>query len=272
MATDAGGLGFGLNLVFCRSAVNCRKNERQSGKRSEICLSSERSEGELFRFPLCRSLFRGPRRGSSPRSPFFAYFLWRSKESEWPAGASPGQPLRSDTRIASPKCKPNRITENKKCKPIQQHPATQSTQSYLAFDFGAKQRASPTTITIPARSTSAVCRLTVNPANPLSPVTIIQPLTAHNATCASGAETVLKNVARKPGLAACCSSEGFCGFMPDHFRYSMLHGMRSHHAVIRVLPSSRSWQACWYLPARPRFPPAVPPQLRPPAPTRYRRR
>ena len=39
-------------------------------------------EGELFRFPLCPSIFREPRRGSSPRSPSLAYFSWRDKKSE----------------------------------------------------------------------------------------------------------------------------------------------------------------------------------------------
>jgi hypothetical protein len=51
---------FGFAVGFENPAVNCRKSEWQSGKRSEICLSSEQREGELFRFPLCRSLFRGP--------------------------------------------------------------------------------------------------------------------------------------------------------------------------------------------------------------------
>ena len=79
--------------------------------RNEICLSTERSEGELFHFPLCTAFFREPE-GQRLGVVSFASFSCRHKKRKWPAGASPGQSPRSANRIASPKCKPYRITES----------------------------------------------------------------------------------------------------------------------------------------------------------------
>ena len=57
--------------------------------RNEICLSTERSEGELFHFPLCAGFFREPE-GQRPGVVSFASFSCRHKKRKWPAGASPG--------------------------------------------------------------------------------------------------------------------------------------------------------------------------------------
>ncbi len=60
---------------------------------------------------LCGALLGTPQgggRGVAPRRPpFFAYFLWRSKESRWPAGASPGKVAQRNVSKASPKSQPN---------------------------------------------------------------------------------------------------------------------------------------------------------------------
>jgi len=45
---------------------------------------SERSE--LVSFPDFGGAAAGTRRAASSRSLFFAYFLWRGKESKWPPG------------------------------------------------------------------------------------------------------------------------------------------------------------------------------------------
>ena len=56
----------------------------QDRKWIKKALLSERSE---FRsFPIFYPAQLGSRRPVAAWSPFFAYFLWRSKESEWPPG------------------------------------------------------------------------------------------------------------------------------------------------------------------------------------------
>jgi hypothetical protein len=65
--------------------------EARSGRRKQgrACLSEASLHGpRLLRAPLgARSAAEGHRQQGSP---FFAYFLWRSKESKAPAGAKPG--------------------------------------------------------------------------------------------------------------------------------------------------------------------------------------
>ncbi len=82
----------------------CEQPKKGGAKRIKKRNLSE-PQASLFRFPLCPSLLRVPRRGCEPRPPFFAYFLWRSKESEWPAGASPGYSLRRTQGSEAPKRK-----------------------------------------------------------------------------------------------------------------------------------------------------------------------
>jgi hypothetical protein len=83
--------------------------------RNEICLSSERSGGELFHFPLGAGFFRGPE-GQRLEGVSFASFSCRHKKREWPAGASPGQHPRSAIRFESPERKPQ---ERKPINPFQ---------------------------------------------------------------------------------------------------------------------------------------------------------
>ena len=68
----------------CRSG---RAEQRSSGRiRAGACLS----EASLHPTPPDASSARNPK-GPDCGSPFFAYFLWRSKESKCAAGRNPGQ-------------------------------------------------------------------------------------------------------------------------------------------------------------------------------------
>ena len=100
-------LGFDLAFGFVPFHCELPKKRAAKRKKKRNLFELRAQRGRVISLPALSLAFSGtPEGGSSPRSPFFAYFLWRSKESEWPAGASPGQSPRSDTRIASRNTKP----------------------------------------------------------------------------------------------------------------------------------------------------------------------
>jgi hypothetical protein len=66
-----------LKIRFDAAKKMGNQTEKKRG-----CLSPQ---GEWPRFPLGRP---PPKEAAALQSPFFAYFLWRDKESEW----SPGRP------------------------------------------------------------------------------------------------------------------------------------------------------------------------------------
>jgi hypothetical protein len=70
--------------------------------RNEICLSTERSEGELFHFPLCAGFFREPE--GQRLGVAFLCFLSLAKQRK-------GVARRGQSRLVSTKRKPYCITE-----------------------------------------------------------------------------------------------------------------------------------------------------------------
>jgi len=74
---DAAGGGVLMLSAVTLPVMRCRK-----WKRSERCLSV----ASFVHFPFFAAQRWVPRRGSGLRSPFFAFFLWRSKERRWLPG------------------------------------------------------------------------------------------------------------------------------------------------------------------------------------------
>jgi hypothetical protein len=87
-------------VVEVSPLVPSRRSGWQDGSEAQM---SERSE--FLRFPSWQVLRREPaQRAQGPGSPFFAYLLWRSKESE----RLPGR-----TRLDRPKKDKHRSTEER---------------------------------------------------------------------------------------------------------------------------------------------------------------